>query len=107
MSGDSTEQRPGAPDEVEVESSGLPDAIARKLDPDLSRALATRPEGPFEVNVLFGEGRPSDEELEALGLVVIPGGDMAAGELLRDDLVRLAADPSVLEVEAWGTSTLR
>ena len=105
--GGSSEQRPPGPDLVEVETSGLPDAIARKLGPDLVRLLAARPEGPFEVNVLFGDGRPRDDELEAIGLFAIPGGDMAAGELSREDLVRLAAHPSVLEVQAWGRSTLR
>lgn len=104
---DSTKQRPQGPDVVEVDESGIPEDIAPKLDADVTRLLATQPEGPYEVNFLFGEGRPSDDELEALGLFAIPGGDMASGEIGREALLRLAAHPSVLEVQAWGTSRLR
>ncbi|MCA9653543.1 MAG: hypothetical protein KC501_26740 [Myxococcales bacterium] len=103
---DSTRQGPQGPDEVEVEESGLPLAIAHKFGPDITRALAGGP-GPYEVNVSFGDGRPSDDELEAVGLFAIPGGDMASGEITRDDLLRLALHPSVLEVTGWATSTLR
>ena len=103
---DSTRQGPQGPDEVEVEESGLPLAIVHKFGPDITRALAGGP-GPYEVNVSFGDGRPSDDELEAVGLFAIPGGDMASGEITRDDLLRLALHPSVLEVTGWATSTLR
>lgn len=48
------------------------------------------------MNILFGEGRPEDDELDSVGLFAIPGGDMAAGEIGREDLLRLAAHASVL-----------
>ena len=82
---DSTRQGPQGPDEVEVEESGLPLAIAHKFGPDITRALAGGP-GPYEVNVSFGDGRPSDDELEAVGLFAIPGGDMAGPEDLLSGL---------------------
>lgn len=107
MSEDPRQQVPQGPDQVEIEGSGLPDAIAHKFGPELSRLLARNPEGPYEVSVLFELERPSDEELEALGLFAAPGADLAAGTISRDDLLRLAEEPSVVEVLSWGLSTPR
>ncbi|MEM7158221.1 MAG: hypothetical protein AAF799_35595 [Myxococcota bacterium] len=104
---DSPHQGPTGPDHVEVEHSGLPEAIAGKFGPDITRALSNDLTGPYEVNVQFGEGRPSDEDLDAIGLFAMPGGDMASGQISRADLVRLASHPSVLEVSGWSTSTPR